>query len=285
MNRRPYNKENNPNWKGGLPKCIICGKQVSSLKTKKCQQCYLNYNVGENNSNFKGGKPHCPICDKILSYKGIYCTHCAKLGDRHHAWRGGKHINNGYVYILKKEHPYATKNGHIFEHRLVMESIIGRYLKPEEIVHHINFIRNDNRPENLYLFKNLKEHNESLHSLYKLVNLLLQTPNSLKFKDGVYYIDEKGSNSSISDPLASDKQDKEGQDTPDSALNQANNTQPIDTQEVKDDKIDDKNLVTGTPVKSIRKRGRPKKLPKPEDLTYGKSENEAKQQNSERKED
>ena len=35
------------------------------------------------------------------------------------------------------------------------------------------------------------------------------------------------------------------------------------------EELDDKDLVTGTPVKSVRKRGRPKKLPKPEDLNYG----------------
>ena len=47
-------------------------------------------------------------------------------------------------------------------------------------------------------------------------------------------------------------------------------------------KSSEDSLVTGTPVKSVRKRGRPKKLPKPENLNYGLSENENK---SERKED
>ncbi|KKL16816.1 hypothetical protein LCGC14_2491760, partial [marine sediment metagenome] len=34
---------------------------------------------------------------------------------------------------------------------IIMERIIGRYLKPSEKVHHINGIRHDNRPENLRL--------------------------------------------------------------------------------------------------------------------------------------
>jgi hypothetical protein len=76
--------------------------------------------------------------------------------------------------------------------------------------------------------------------------------------------------SSISDPLPSDKPDKVGQDTPNLTGNTPILTQSTDNKEVKMDKIDDKDLVTGTPVKSVRKRGRPKKLPKPEDLTYGK---------------
>ena len=80
--------------------------------------------------------------------------------------------------------------------------------------------------------------------------------------------------SSIRDPLPSDKPDKVGQDTPDLTENTPILTQSTDNKEVKVDKIDDKDLVTGTPVKSVRKRGRPKKLPKPEDLNYGLSENE-----------
>jgi len=84
------------------------------------------------------------------------------------------------------------------------------------------------------------------------------------------------SKSSISDPLPSDKSDKIGQDTPDLTGNTPILTQSTDNKGVKVDKIDDKDLVTGTPVKTLKKRGRPKKLPTPENLNFGKSENEKK---------
>ncbi|MBU1880828.1 HNH endonuclease, partial [bacterium] len=35
--------------------------------------------------------------------------------------------------------------------RLIAEKILNRYLLKTEVIHHINKIRNDNRPENLYL--------------------------------------------------------------------------------------------------------------------------------------
>jgi len=65
--------------------------------------------------------------------------------------------NRGYVFLYMSEHPLSKKN-YVLEHRLVVEKFLGRYLKPEEVVHHINEIRDDNKIENLMLFKNNSEH-------------------------------------------------------------------------------------------------------------------------------
>lgn len=85
-----------------------------------------------------------------------------KFGEKSHLWKGGTFIDkiSGYVYVLFKEHPFSNTKGYIRKHRLVMEKHIGRYLTKEEVVHHINGIKTDNKLENLMLFPNNGAHNK-----------------------------------------------------------------------------------------------------------------------------
>lgn len=64
-----------------------------------------------------------------------------------------KITKNGYVSCYVKTHPHAAKDNYVFEHRLVVEKELGRYLNKNECVHHINGIKTDNRPENLQVMK------------------------------------------------------------------------------------------------------------------------------------
>lgn len=68
-----------------------------------------------------------------------------------------KDHNRGYVLAYVPKHPNAHRDGYLMLHTVLMEQKIGRYLKPNEVVHHINHDRKDNRLENLMLMDK-KEH-------------------------------------------------------------------------------------------------------------------------------
>lgn len=86
-------------------------------------------------------------------------------GSDNSGWRGGIHKSKrGYVYILMPDHPRATMGrGYVPEHVLIMEKHIGRYIRTDEVVHHKNKKRWDNRIENLQLLTGNKEHRH-IHS-------------------------------------------------------------------------------------------------------------------------
>jgi hypothetical protein len=84
-------------------------------------------------------------------------------GKNNYNWKGGKVELNGYISVYSPNHPNKNSRGYIYEHRLIMEKHIGRYLREDEIVHHKNDNRQDNRIENLELTtqsSHAEEHNK-----------------------------------------------------------------------------------------------------------------------------
>lgn len=61
----------------------------------------------------------------------------------------GRISKGDYMYVKVDNHPYMTKDNYVLEHRAVLELHLNRYLEKEELVHHINGSKKDNRLENL----------------------------------------------------------------------------------------------------------------------------------------
>ena len=90
----------------------------------------------------------CKFCGNRSAAKRAKTTGTSSVN-----WKGGRSIDHsGYVLIYCPDDPLANARGHIQEHRLIMEEVMGRRLLPNETVHHKNGIRRDNRPENLELW-------------------------------------------------------------------------------------------------------------------------------------
>lgn len=143
-------------------------------RVKVCETCGKDFHphLGRANTNrwcsrtcFYGSRrvtTTCKRCGREFYYlRGRARTYCSRS-----CWRGlssasdvlkrGKphRTARGYVEVYAPGHPSVQGKPYkyVYEHRLVMERILGRLLQPWENVHHKNGVRDENRDENLELW-------------------------------------------------------------------------------------------------------------------------------------
>ena len=108
----------------------------------------------------------CKICNstfyarlcRVKQNRALYCSnYCRGIAQHLKPSKA-----NGYVKIYAPWHCHADCHGRVYEHVLVAVSVLGRPLKHNEVVHHINGLKADNRKKNLLICT--KSYHGTLHS-------------------------------------------------------------------------------------------------------------------------
>ena len=155
-------------------KCNRCGKYYEGRGKYFCSNSCAKK---ENTFGFKKG--HTPWNKGLTDYlskqsrKNISEASKKRKGPKNSFWKGGLYRKaDGHYMIYAPNHPF-NRNNYVRRSHLIMEKKINRYLRPEEIVHHINGNPSDDHLENLMLLKNqsihLKIHNPGFkkgHPIY-----------------------------------------------------------------------------------------------------------------------
>ncbi|MFD2307984.1 HNH endonuclease [Enterococcus termitis] len=95
----------------------------------------------------------------MTATKNNKTNYSLKIGLDIHNVLGKKLSGDGHILLKIPTHPNAQSNGYVFEHRVIFESIVGFYLDPEIVIHHINEDKQDNR------FANLQMMDKSEHTI------------------------------------------------------------------------------------------------------------------------
>jgi hypothetical protein len=136
---------------------LVYDHTVKDIIERICNSCGVKYECKNRDRNcnpckFQKSKTPCVDCKKLVSPRSPRCASCANK-IRPQTSRTGLTNQSGYVLERRVGHPRAKKSGHyVWQHHLVMEDHIGRYLLDGENVHHLNGVRDDNRIENLELW-------------------------------------------------------------------------------------------------------------------------------------
>lgn len=144
--------------------------------SKKLVLNYMNFHkIPRNKKSDKSEVAH-EIC--CLAKKGLNSNEIAKQKnmsltqvnkyiklfdipvERYH--KGFTKTWSGYILLYKPGYPKANKKGYVREHVFVIEEFLGRTLTEDEVVHHIDENKANNKIENLQLMT--KYEHKCLHS-------------------------------------------------------------------------------------------------------------------------
>ncbi len=136
-------------------RCIDCGKErwvgvkCGQLSSERCLKC-SRVHVG----TIQRADPRERRCCKSNGYLMVRIN-----------------INDPYWPMVNRMGLSPGKNGYVMEHRLIVAKNLGRCLTLDEVVHHLNGIRDDNRLANLVLLSDM-QHRHFIPALQKRIQQL-----------------------------------------------------------------------------------------------------------------
>lgn len=159
---------------------ILCLMHYKRMSKNGCSDDIKTKERNKNRKQRESAK--CKFCDREvgrIGAKGMCNKHYQM--DRLHGnplYRDDKKNKPGISGYIR--HNYGK--GY---HRTVVENHIGRKLVRGEVVHHIDFVKTNNKIENLYLCKNASEH-AKIHQQYNRLRKEIGEIVAVVFENGIY---------------------------------------------------------------------------------------------------
>jgi len=120
----------------------------------------------------KKGMPQSSMCYPCGRRHAVRATP-HPVGPLHPMWKGGRsRTTGGYFKVwIAEDDPLAAmrnKGGYVYEHRLIAAREIGRPLRTDEEVHHLNGEKGDNGSHNLEIMAKEDHSRETLREVTDL---------------------------------------------------------------------------------------------------------------------
>jgi len=158
-------------------RCKDCNEpfEAKSTLAQRCQSC-IKLHRKQYLKEYAHGKRrgNCIDCGKDIGARGTRCVPCDNhnrttkyIGPSNPNWREGRTKSHGYIYTRVKEGTPGKGKGAFYraEHILVWQEQHGKELPNGWVVHHLNGVKDDNRPENLLGLPRVEHHKHPREAL------------------------------------------------------------------------------------------------------------------------